>query len=155
MRVVVAYNDDTDLKTHLNEIERIGEDEVVETAEEIAQFVRGDILPVRDVRTAIDDIRGMRPEVVINLCEGVAGKPRWVMHFALLLEMLGVPFTGCDPIAVGICGDKALTKRLLEVNGISVPDSWRTGDPACPDRQDCLSSTGQGMIAARFATPLP
>lgn len=121
LRVVVAYNDDADLKTHLNEIERIGEEEVGQTAREIAGIVGGEILPVRDVRAAIDQLRRIRPEMVVNLCEGVAGKPRWEMHFALLLEMLRLPFTGCDPIATGICGDKALTKHLLEANGISVP----------------------------------
>jgi D-alanine-D-alanine ligase len=121
LRVVVAYNDDADLKTHLNEIERIGEEEVGQTAREIAGIVGGEILPVRDVRAAIDQLRRIRPDLVLNLCEGVAGKPRWEMHFALLLEMLRLPFTGCDPIATGICGDKVLTKRLLQVNGISVP----------------------------------
>ena len=121
MGVVVAYNDDTDLKRHLNEIERIGEERVGATAREVAAILGAEILAVSDVRAALDHIRRTRPDIVFNLCEGVAGKPRWEMHFALALEMLQVPFTGCDPIAVGICGDKALTKRLLEVNGIPVP----------------------------------
>jgi D-alanine-D-alanine ligase len=129
VRVVVAYNDDADLKAHLNETERVGEEEVVETAKEIAAFVHGQLFPVREVRAALDELRSLRPDLVFNLCEGVAGKTRWEMHFALALEMLGLPFTGCDPIATGICGDKALTKRLLGVNGVSVPSA---GEDACP-----------------------
>jgi len=135
LRVVVAYNDDADLKTHLNEIERIGEQEVGQTAREIAAILGGEILAVRDVRAALDHIRHARPDIVFNLCEGVAGKPRWEMHFALALEMLQVPFTGCDPIAVGICGDKALTKRLLAVNGISVPARRGGLRPPAPARE--------------------
>jgi len=119
--IVVAYNDDSALKTHLNEVERIGEEEVIETAHEIASLLGAKLMPVRGVRGAIDALRSDKPGVVINLCEGVEGNPRWEMHFALALEMLGIPFTGCDPVAVGICGDKWMTKQLLQVSGIPTP----------------------------------
>jgi D-alanine-D-alanine ligase len=121
VRVVIAFNDDAALKTHLNEMERAGEEEVVDTAREVASCLDATLLPVRDVRSAIDDLRKNKPDMVFNLCEGVQGNPRWEMHFALALEMLGIPFTGCDPVAVGICGDKWMTKRLLNDSGISTP----------------------------------
>ncbi len=60
-------------------------------------------------------------DLVFNLCEGVLGRPAFEMNFALALEMLGVSFTGCDPLAVAICMDKALVKRLLQVRGIPTP----------------------------------
>jgi D-alanine-D-alanine ligase len=119
MKAVVAYNDDVQLKAHLNDVERIGETEVVETAREIAGIVRGALLPVRDVLSAIDDLRRLKPDIVINLCEGVAGRPAWEMHFALALEMLGIAATSGDPIAIGICNDKILTKRILSAAGVS------------------------------------
>ncbi|HEY3054795.1 MAG TPA: hypothetical protein VGK31_02570 [Thermoanaerobaculia bacterium] len=121
MRVVVTYNDDAALKTHLNEFERTGEEEVADTAREVASLLGATLLPVRRVQPAIDELRRNKPDVVFNLCEGVQGTPRWEMHFALALEMLGIPFTGCDPIAVGICGDKWMSKRLLNSSGISTP----------------------------------
>lgn len=138
VRVVVAFNDDAHLKTHLNPIERIGEEEVADTAREIAEIVRGEILPVRDVRQAIAQLRGAKPDVVINLCEGVAGNPRFEMHFSLVLEMLGIPFTGCDPIATGICGDKVLTKELLRAAGVSVAGGFEGSGPwiVKPSRED-------------------
>lgn len=139
MRVVVAYNDDADLKPHLNAVERIGEEEVVETAREIAEVVGGELLPVRGVRDAIDQLRARRPELVFNLCEGVAGNPRWEMHFALALEMLRIPFTGCDPIATGICGDKGLTKALLNVAAIPTPRGFVATRP--PDSSLTLGMT--------------
>jgi D-alanine-D-alanine ligase len=118
-KLVVAYNDDAHLKPHLNEIERRGEAESGEAAREIAEILGAELYPVRDVREALRHLQDA--ECVINLCEGVLGKPGLEMHFALALEMLGIPFTGCDPIAVGLCMDKALVKRLLEVHGISTP----------------------------------
>lgn len=121
MRIVVAFNDDTALKTHLNEIERIGEEEVAGTAREVASILGADLLAVRDVRAAIDQLRKDKPDIVFNLCEGVQGNPKWEMHFALALEMLGIPFTGCDPVATGICGDKWMTKQVLTASGVATP----------------------------------
>jgi D-alanine-D-alanine ligase len=119
MRIVVAFNDDADRKPHLNAIERIGEAESGEAAREIAEVLGAELLPVRDVRAALRDLQGAG--CVVNLCEGVLGQPGLEMHFALALELLGVPFTGCDPIATGLCADKALVKRLLQTAGIPTP----------------------------------
>ncbi|GAC1430920.1 MAG: ATP-grasp domain-containing protein [Thermoanaerobaculia bacterium] len=125
MTIVIAYNDDAALKTHLNAVERIGEEEVAGTAREVASIVGGSLLAVQNVRSAIDGLRRNKPELVFNLCEGVAGNPRWEMHFALALEMLGIPFTGCDPVAVGICGDTGRTKGVLTAAGGGTPRGFR------------------------------
>jgi D-alanine-D-alanine ligase len=110
--VAVAYNDDLARKQHLSEVERAGEAEVMETARETASLLGAELVPVGDdLLAALEQLR--QYEVVINLCEGVLGNPHWEMHFALSLEMLGVPFTGCDPTATAICTDKALVKRFL------------------------------------------
>jgi len=124
LRVVVAYNDDAALKPHLNEIEMRGETEVIETAREIASLLDAALLPVTDVRQALDFLRRDRPEMVFNLCEGVAGNPHWEPNFALALEMIGVPFTGADPIATAICNDKYLTKQLLANAGCPTPTGF-------------------------------
>jgi D-alanine-D-alanine ligase len=139
--IVVAYNDDSALKTHLNEIERIGEEEVVATANEIASILGAKLLPVRGVRRTLDELRRDKPEVVVNLCEGVEGKPRWEMHFALALEMLGIPFTGCDPIAVGLCGDKWMTKQLLQASGIATPQGFLATEDRAPRPEDLNGKT--------------
>src|SRR6185369_14961581 len=95
-RSFVAFNDDVDLKPHLNAIEKIGEAESGEAAREISDLLGAELYPVRDVRKALRDLQ--HADVVFNLCEGVLGKPRYEMHFALGLEMLGIPYTGADPI---------------------------------------------------------
>jgi D-alanine-D-alanine ligase len=129
VNVVVTFNDDTALKPYLNEIEKIGEEEVAATAAEIETLIGGTLMPVRKVRDAIVELRRKKPDLVFNLCEGVEGRPRWEMHFALVLEMLGIPFTGCDPVAVGICGDKWMTKQLLNAAGISTPRGFLVTSP--------------------------
>lgn len=129
LNVVVTCNDDAHRKTHLNEIERIGEEEVLDTAREVAEVTGGELLKVRDsIDEALDSLRSIRPDVVFNLCEGVLGNPRWEMNFALALEMLGIPFTGCDPLAVALCTDKWRVKQLLKTAGIPTPDGYVFSD---------------------------
>lgn len=144
-RLFVAFNDDVDLKPHLNEIERIGEAESGESAREIAELLGAELYPVRDVRQALRDLK--QAGVVFNLCEGVLGNPRYEMHFALGLEMLGIPFTGADPIAVGLCTDKRLVKRLLQAHGITTPGD---GFPAIvkPSREDAGVGIDRASVVA-------
>lgn len=159
MKIVVAYNDDAELKTHLNAVERIGEEEVAATAREVAAVLGGTLFPVRNVRGAIDRLRRDKPDLVFNLCEGVEGNPRWEMHFSLALEMLGIPFTGCDPVATGICGDKWLTKSVLKAAGIATPDGFRvTSEGDVPPLEGtwivkpALEDAGIGIDAASVCT---
>ena len=142
MTRVVAFNDDVDLKPHLNDIEKIGEAESAESAREIAEILGATLYPVRDLRTALRDLRDAH--VVFNLCEGVLGNPRYEMHFALALEMLGIPFTGADPIAVGLCMDKIFVKRLLNAHGITTPRDDVFPAIVKPSREDA----GVGIDAA-------
>jgi D-alanine-D-alanine ligase len=112
VKVAVAYNDDLARKQHLSDLERVGEAEVIETAEEIASLLGAELVPVGDdLLAALEQLR--QYDAVVNLCEGVLGNPHWEPHFALALEMLGIRFTGCDPTATAICTDKALVKRFL------------------------------------------
>jgi len=134
-RLAVAFNDDLHRKPHLNETERLGEAEVLDTATEVAELVGADLVPVRD------DLPGalrklQRYDAVFNLCEGVLGQPRFEMNFALALEMMGVAFTGCDPIAAALCIDKIRAKRLLEAAGVPVPRAGVLPAIVKPSRED-------------------
>lgn len=141
-RIAVAYNDDAERKTQLNDVERLGEIEVIETAHEIASLTGAELVAVTDVASALEKLRNF--DTIIDLCEGVTGNPRFEMHFALALEMLGIAHTSCDPIAVGACTDKALVKRLLRTAGLPVP-----GDAQFPlIVKPSLEDAGIGIDAA-------
>ncbi|MEA2568415.1 MAG: D-alanine-D-alanine ligase [Acidobacteriota bacterium] len=147
-RIAVAYNDDAERKTHLNEVERLGEIEVIETAHEIASILGATLVAVTDVRAALETLRAF--DVVVDLCEGVAGNPRFEMHFALALEMLGIAHTSCDPIAVGVCTDKVLVKRLLDAAGLPTP-RWFVRHP---ERQRGIRAGGaRNIVPPAHADP--
>src|SRR5207245_8265779 len=61
--------------------------------------------------------RAIRVEGVLNLAEGVGGRGR-ESQVPAVLEMLGIPCTGPDPLAIGITLDKALGKLVAKAHGI-------------------------------------
>jgi D-alanine-D-alanine ligase len=62
----------------------------------------------------------VKPEIVFNIAEGLRGSSREAQMPALL-EMLGIPYTGSDPLTLGICLDKSRTKEILAYHKIPTP----------------------------------
>jgi D-alanine-D-alanine ligase-like ATP-grasp enzyme len=153
-RVAVAYNDDVDRKPHLNEIERLGEAEVVASAREAAELLGAALVPVRDdIAGALRTLRNF--DVVVDFCEGVLGNPRFEKNFSLALEMIGVAHTSCDPIAVALCTDKTLVKRLLQTAGLPTPRGYASPSET-PDGtyivKPSLEDAGIGIDASAVVT---
>ncbi|MCS7303768.1 MAG: GNAT family N-acetyltransferase [Thermoguttaceae bacterium] len=64
----------------------------------------------------------LRPDVVFNLVESLAGSD-WMAHVATsLLDVLKLPYTGSPTEAMMISNDKLLAKRLLRLAGLPTPD---------------------------------
>jgi D-alanine-D-alanine ligase len=62
------------------------------------------------------------PRTVINLCEDILGDSAHEIHFAALMEMMGLPYTGSPPLSLGLCRDKGKSKSIVRQNGIPTPD---------------------------------
>lgn len=62
-------------------------------------------------------LRETRPEIVFNMAEGFRGASREA-QIPAMLEMLGIPYTGSDPITLGICLDKSRAKEILSYYGV-------------------------------------
>jgi D-alanine-D-alanine ligase len=58
------------------------------------------------------------PDVVFNLIEGFAGSSGGEAHVTGMLELLGLPYTGCPPEAQALCHSKAKTKAVLQGMGL-------------------------------------
>ena len=62
-----------------------------------------------------------RPELVLNIAEGLGVSRTRESRVPAVLEMLGVPYTGSDPLTLAATLDKECAKRLVSHAGIATP----------------------------------
>jgi D-alanine-D-alanine ligase len=88
--------------------------------------VDGDLAALRASLTDLD------PDCAFNLCESLCGDARLESAVPLLLELLGVPFTGSPPEVLSLALRKDRVKQRLEAAGIPTPAGRvlsRPGEP--------------------------
>src|SRR6185503_12571737 len=73
------------------------------------------------VMELLDAVRTHRPNVVFNLLVEFHSNPNFDQHVVSLLELLELPYTGCNPRGLTLARDKALSKHLLAAHGVDVP----------------------------------
>ncbi|HVC95339.1 MAG TPA: hypothetical protein VND64_16705 [Pirellulales bacterium] len=61
---------------------------------------------------------GPRPELVLNIAEGRGASRTRESRVPAVLEMLGIPHTGSDPLTLAVTLDKDCGKRLVQAAGI-------------------------------------
>ncbi len=66
-------------------------------------------------------IQEWKPEIVFNILEEFGGEAMLDQNVASYLEMLRVPYTGCNPMGLMLARDKAMSKKLLSYHKIRVP----------------------------------
>ena len=62
-----------------------------------------------------------RPHLVFNLLVHFHGIANYDQHLVSYLELLKMPYTGCNPRGLMLARDKGLSKKLLASEGILVP----------------------------------
>jgi D-alanine-D-alanine ligase len=75
-----------------------------------------------------DELRGIRrtldewkPHIVFNLLENFHDVPVFDQNVVAYLELLRVPYTGCNPRGLLLARDKALSKKVLVYHRIPTP----------------------------------
>ncbi len=79
----------------------------------------------RNVQQVISSINKFNPDIIYNFVESVEGISSYEYCMAGLFELLGVEITGCSPITLGNCLNKARAKAILKSRGILTPE-YRT-----------------------------
>ncbi|APG26862.1 D-alanine--D-alanine ligase [Syntrophotalea acetylenivorans] len=69
---------------------------------------------------AFASFQALRPDLVFNMAEGLLGASREA-QIPALLDMLGLPYTGSDPLTLGNCLDKRRTKEILSYHRVPTP----------------------------------
>jgi D-alanine-D-alanine ligase len=71
-----------------------------------------------NLRTCLAELE---PDCAFNLCESLAGDARLESAVPVLLELLGIPFTGSPPEVLSFALRKDRVKQRLEAGGIPTP----------------------------------
>ena len=83
--------------------------------EAIIVGLNDDITPVRQT------IENWKPDIVFNMMEAFAENGALAYYVVSYLDMIGVPYTGCNPRGLLLASDKAISKQLLTYHRIRVP----------------------------------
>lgn len=78
--------------------------------------VESDLTPIKPA------IEEFKPRIVFNLMDAFADVGTFDQNVVSYLELLRVPYTGCNPRGMTLTRDKALAKKLMAYHRIPVPD---------------------------------
>jgi D-alanine-D-alanine ligase len=76
--------------------------------------------PVEADASLVEALRRLRPDIAFNIAEGLPGEAREAQAPAVC-QLLGIPHTGSGVLALALCLDKAMTKRVLRHEGLPTP----------------------------------
>ncbi|MCK9614812.1 MAG: ATP-grasp domain-containing protein [Candidatus Omnitrophica bacterium] len=83
---------------------------------------------IEQSKNLVNDILKVNPDFVFNLAEGCGAARARESQVPCILESLGIPYSGSDPIALGLSLDKYLTNIILKSAGIPVPCAFTARD---------------------------
>jgi D-alanine-D-alanine ligase len=100
-----------DWKTEANVMSALGQ--LGYTAEHLAIYDDLDLLRQK--------LESFAPDVLFNLVEQFKNNSGFDQNIVSLLEMQGIPFTGCCATGLLLCKDKGISKKILGYHHIHVP----------------------------------
>jgi D-alanine-D-alanine ligase len=74
-----------------------------------------------DLFATAQAMAGRGPDLVFNLCESLSGDSRNETLVPGVFELLGLPYTGSDALALGSCLHKDRAKDILRGRGVPTP----------------------------------
>ena len=77
--------------------------------------VHWELAPIRE------RVEAFKPHIVFNMLEEFAGHVAFDQNVVAWLELIGVPYTGCNPRGLVLARDKALAKKIMEYHRIRTP----------------------------------
>ncbi|MCO6429231.1 MAG: ATP-grasp domain-containing protein [Deltaproteobacteria bacterium] len=126
LRVVVFMHEDLVPPEKLNGVPKESapwrtEYDVVSTLRKMGHEVRpvGIRSDLSVIRQAIEDFK---PHAAFNLLEEFDGVAVYDQNVVSFLELLRVPYTGCNPRGLMLARDKALCKKILHYHRIPTPE---------------------------------
>lgn len=131
MKIAVIYNRDSQNVINLFGIpnrEKYGKEAINSIVTSLKKYrhqvktFEGD----KDLISRLEDfmprvLKGELPGLAFNLSYGIQGQARYT-HVPSILEMVGIPYIGSNPLAHSLALDKVVAKMIFQQNGLPTPD---------------------------------
>ena len=96
----------------------------LETVDAIAKAIEAQhhsVVKLGGGREFLNNVLGQRVDLVFNIAEGLGNYRGREAQVPSVLEMLGVPYSGSDPLCLAMSLEKPLAKRLVSFSGVATP----------------------------------
>jgi D-alanine-D-alanine ligase len=128
MKIGLTY----DLKTGLaiapgspdDAYEEYDSPETVEAIEQAISLRGHDIIKLGGGHEFLTRVLEKAPDFVFNIAEGLGNYRSREAQIPAVLEMLGIPYSGSDPLCLSLCLDKPLSKQIACQAGVKTPQ-WQ------------------------------
>ena len=123
MRIGLAYNQKPDAAnsaaqpSSINDAFAEWDDPSTIAAVEQALGLFGSVVRLEADQSFPQQVALARPDLVFNIAEGLRGQSREALVPAIC-EYLNIPYTGSDPLTLGLALQKARTKEILAYRGV-------------------------------------
>ena len=125
LRVLLLVDEDLVPPDHFDEEDYTGEKWKAEY--DVLNTLRGqghEVRPLgvdRNVGLIENVFREWQPHMAFNMLEDVYGVIPYDQNMVAFLEILGLAYTGCNPLGLQLSRDKSLTKKLVTFHHVRTP----------------------------------
>jgi D-alanine-D-alanine ligase len=124
LKVGITYNLKKDFLLSedqpVDTLEEFDAEETIDALQRVLEEEGHRVVRLGGDRGLIDRLKKTPIDIVFNIAEGHQGRNREA-HIPALLEFLGIPYTGSDPLTLSLTLDKSAAKRILVSEGIPTP----------------------------------
>lgn len=87
------------------------------------------VVELGDGRPFIEAVLKNSPDLVFNFAEGSGISRSREARVPSVCEMLGIPYSGSDPLALAVALDKDMTRRVVQSLGVTIPKGITIAPP--------------------------
>jgi len=124
LKVGITYNLRKDFspseKEPVDALEEFDSEETIDAIRGVLEREGCEVIKLGGDIRLLDRLRQNPPDIVFNIAEGLQGRNREA-HIPALLEFLGIPYTGSDPLTLSLTLDKSMAKRIVGSEKIPTP----------------------------------
>jgi D-alanine-D-alanine ligase len=128
MRIGITYDLKSDAAAKPDQPDDLQEEfDSPTTIEAIASVLRGlghTVEKLGDGRELLERLLADPPDFVFNFAEGQGVSRSREARVPAVLEMLGIPYTGSDPLAMAVTLDKDCARRIVSTGGVLIPTGY-------------------------------